>query len=932
MKKLLSIITVLVIVFLSFNIIAVAEEAKNYGQQGYIKFFYDLEIFDAQYNEDDPLTRAELAEILTRLLKYDNSLDSMRGVSYKDVSVDYYASKSINFMNVMGIMNGKGVDMFYPEDDVTLGEAAASIVRLLGYSAKAATTGGYAAGYILTANDLGALRGVPDELCKDYLGAGALARMLFNVLEVNMVTGYIHDGERVENVGNITLLKDYLELEKGYGLLSGVNNLFLVGNTNEMLPDNEVRIGNERYITNNSDIKKYFGCYIDFYYKKELTQTAPVIYSAFVNNNVEEVRINGSDIKKADNTSIEYLNSDSDKKVNYKIKTGAVVLYNGKVISKMDNQYVPKNGYIKLISNFGSGYDVIIIFDYQSFVVKSQRNGKIYFEYGNTCNGNNSIDLGAQDVTSYITYENKVISPTDIRPGDAVSIASYGNNYYVEVSRKQIKGVLRSREDSPLRFYIKGEPYEVNDKFYTLTENNADGTSKLELGISTTFYLDVMNKIIGMDFVKSGMIYGYLQGVLSEGVFDSNVKVRIFDSQTSEFTEYNIPEKCYLNGKRVDSSVVYNALVSFINNSNAVTNYDDGEPGEGDTGNLLAFQPSLTKYQHDGQGNITHIVTDVRVVSTSADKQLEVSDDYILISGKYGGRQWLYDWRYFSSWASDLGTIYCDNVGVIKIPVSGDEEEFKAGNSTNNLPTVMDESINVIIYDLDFESGVPGYIAHISTGATAVSASGKMYGVVSVSKGIDCAYIETYDALGNAVILETTDDNDLINTCSAFEEGDIIQCSMDGSGKVGRVEKLFSYYDTNFDLDFYTKADTDDTTYNFYERLSSGSTQAGYSLFLSKVNKVKTDGNFSVINFNLIDNGTPGHENIHPGTGVNLVQELETTSVLIYDGKNYYKGTAEDIEAGDYVLGISYGRARIYSAVVFKDAQYAHEFHICKLF
>lgn len=911
MKRLLSLITAVILAFSCVNIAAAENNEKiSYGQEKYIKFFADLEIFDTEYAEDDSVSRAELAEILTRLLKYDGSLDTLRGVVYNDVDVDYSSSKAINFMNVTGIMNGKSDHMFYPDDDITLGEASAAIVRMLGYSAKANVSGGYATGYTVAARSLGAMKGVPNELCGEYLGAGALARMLYNVLEVKMVSAYISGGEKVESLSDLTLLSDYLELEKGYGMVTGIKNMFLTGTSSYMLSDNEVKIGNEKYITDLSDMNSFFGYYVDFYYREEDDATSPVIYSAFKKSSTDELKIQSDDIKSADSGSISYREDGKNKDTSVKIASGAIVLYNGEIVSKMDKKYIPTNGYVRLIASQGSGYDVIVIFDYQSFVVKSQRDGKISFEYGNKYNNASSVDLGDSDVNAYVTYEGSAVSPQSIMSGDVVSIASSGNNYYVEISRKTLKGVLRSIQSSPFRIYIKGEPYKVDEEFYKLTESGADGTEKLEIGLSTTWYFDVMDKIVGMETTSNTMIYGYLSGVIGDE-FGDKVWARIYDDEKKDFAVFNIPEKMYLNGIRTDASAVLSALKTFLAEREAATKIASDNT-------LTAIQPPIVKYMQDGSGTLTHIVTDMKIVQSTEDKYIPISDDYIILSAPYSDKVWQHTYKYFTTYLSSSGHIYGNGVKALQVPQSGEEKDFKSGEIYDLLPHTDNKTRPVIFYDLDFEFGVPGYMVYIIKESGSSVKVDHFYGAVNVSKGVECAYIEAYNSSGMSVTLETTDDDEVINAALKLSEGDLFQITTGSDGRVGAIEKFISYFEPGFDMDFYTKT-SGTSDYNAYDRLMKN-TQGSTGMLFAKVNKAKNTVAGDIINFNLIDEDS---------SKVNLVRKFSTSvkTILIYDGKSYSKGTVEDIEQGDYICGITYS-GTLDAVVVFKDSEHYQEFHV----
>ena len=914
MKKFLSTILAFIMIVSCLSFSSFAAEAdgseKSYNLSKYIKFFYDVGVFNSEYGEAAELTRADYAQILTRLINKDGSLDSYRGIIYKDVSVDYPNSKEINFMNLTNILNGKTADMFYPEDILTLNEAAAGIVRMLGYGTKANATGGFGTGYIRTATDLGALKGVPSELTQSYASAGAVAKMLFNVLETPMVQSYIYNGEKVENISDVTLLKNYLELEKGYGMVTGVDGLLLDGSSNQSLEFNEVLIGNEKYLTSGVDMSEYFGIYIDFYYKKkDENSTSPVIYSVVSKKTSKELVIYGDDIKATDSKSITYLDNEKNKNVTVKLSDGVFILYNGKNVVSMSNDYVPANGYIRLISTSGSSYDLAVIYDYQSFVVMSSARGKISFKYGLKYTDDRNVqhstlDLNDIDLSVVIKKNGKTIKAEDIESDNVVSIASSGNKYFVEVSDKAVKGVIKGTKTSPMRYLVLGEYYEVDSEYLKAVEDPANKLDQLEIGLNSTFYIDFMGKITGTSGGILAYKYAYLHGVSTDGAFYDNVKVKLYAESVGEFEIFDISDKCLLNGQKMDNEDIYNNLVDFIADCESKSNYITAGAYAGQLNN---YQPPLIKFKSKGDV-ITAITTKTyEVVAkdgtpnniTTVSRTMPVSDDYILISSPYTAPNYRKIWQessnFFTSHNSDVGNVFANNVPCIKMPVNKEEELFDTSEEAHDiLPKTDNVGVNVMFYDMDFETGTPKLIAYIVAGVGKnTNIKNMLYCVESVSRGYECAIMELYARTGAKVTLTTNSDDDVIKSALALERGDVIQIATDSKGYVELVCKRFSYNrPADFNKNYYTTSGTDPVTGmdNFYNITGNG-----HCLLLSKFLKYTKTAAGDIAVFNVMN----------PSTGVHMIYRI-SDSVLIYDGNEFYTGTISDIAEGDYVFGVPY--------------------------
>ncbi|WP_258365648.1 S-layer homology domain-containing protein [Aneurinibacillus soli] len=84
---------------------------------------------DGTFRPDNRITRAELAAILSRILTYRG--DAGTSTPYHDINSSYWALHAIAEMSDLKIMVGSPDGNFYPEQPVTRAELAAVIARLL---------------------------------------------------------------------------------------------------------------------------------------------------------------------------------------------------------------------------------------------------------------------------------------------------------------------------------------------------------------------------------------------------------------------------------------------------------------------------------------------------------------------------------------------------------------------------------------------------------------------------------------------------------------------------------------------------------------------------------------------------------------------------------------------------------------------------------
>lgn len=909
MKKFISILAIFTMLF-SLGLTAIASDetdeteltqADKYAADK-IGLLSNLEIFEYEYDVWDSVSRAEYALILAKLLTLDKTLSEEVTSAYSDVEDDDSYAPAINCLKELGIMNGKTATEFYPEDELTLDEAAAGLIRLLGYEQVARAKGGYAGGYKRTAIDLGAMNGVTADMYEEYISAGAVAIMICNLLDTPIVNNFVLENTDISVGANttVTIAKDYLNLLSDKGKVNSYDIIDLYGKRDQALELEYVEINGTKFEYMYDAIPEFLGYDVTYYYKENKGDVPTLVYAS-KNSSAKEITVFSDEISAASSSHIEYKDSKNKRKT-YKLQN-AIVLYNGYAVPKMEESYVPKNGYIKMISNNGSSYDVLMIFDYESFVVKSNLEGIVGFQYGAMLNGENSVDLSGEKIMASVRKDGEIVGYDAISKGQAISIAYNPNvGYFAELSGNTVDGVVdSSKEDPDYTLEISGNEYKVNPSFLNLINNGAVGTSPVQVGKKHSFIIDFLGKIVGMTEVESVVHYGYIKGIKRTDKLSDEILARIFSKESEGWKDYSFDPKCKLNGKKATTDEIVTAVKDYIAAMAAKTvpNADGSYSDD-------SYYTPIVKFKVSSDGLITNIVTDY----IEGHHPEEIDENKIVISSGYRWGYYVgtsgYIFRSYT-FGPGLGSIYAKYGNCMLVPMNEEEEQFKADSADNIFPRSDQTATRRLIYDLD-EFGIPGCVVRVVEEAgTKVKGNAVMYAVDSVSKGVDGKILNIYSDGGALEKLSTVDDTDLMNFCDTLKQGDIIQVTTNTKGEVIAAKIVLPYNSDEYDPSLYIKGG------DVYTRCLTESSNSGIAF--SRFDKSKNTVEGTVFTFK---------------TNISTLNHLllkKVVPVLIYDGEKFITGSVDDLVEGD-VITCRLWVGEVWSIICYRNSNYTtEEFH-----
>lgn len=129
------------------------------------------------FNPYKPVTRAEMATIICRMLNETENLPS--STAFTDVPVGHWANVYVGKAAELGIVSGYGGGRFGPSDPVTYEQAVTMVIRVIGEGDAAVEYGGYPDGFLAVAKENSLLDGILAEK-GEPLSRADIALLLYN--------------------------------------------------------------------------------------------------------------------------------------------------------------------------------------------------------------------------------------------------------------------------------------------------------------------------------------------------------------------------------------------------------------------------------------------------------------------------------------------------------------------------------------------------------------------------------------------------------------------------------------------------------------------------------------------------------------------------------------------------------------------------------
>lgn len=556
LKRIISGILCVVMLCAAMPIIAAEaeEQATVYGTGTPLGLLNALGI--TEYEEDAlsaDLTRADFYALAAVAGGYGEA--SLTAGRFSDVDSNTANAEYIEALVNAGIISANAMGKIFPDGGITLSEASAVMVKILGYSLKAEDKGGYPAGYKKVALDLELYDGLDGVGDQTVLNTGMAVQLVYNALNSTVMSNKTYTSKYVMTEGG-SLMYSVFGVRHINDVLKAVDISRITGEND--VDAFHIEIGETQLESRAvENVYSYLGYDVDVFYKERTNQLYDkIIYMAKTKDN-QETEIDIEDIVSVDGGAVQYTDDESNKTRKASYVNGIPVIYNGVSTGQSFTKALinGKLGKIRLLDNDGCGSaDVVFVDAYVNYVA-SYADGKDYVMY-NMYDTTDTIKLDTEADDPYtIIYKSNGEEGTisNIKKDMVVSVYQSASDAYQQyirayVNGNVVEGIVSVVKDNNKYVTVGETEYRVNAECMKRDKKFITPGSNVKL------YLDVAGRVARITQGSStSMQYAYIMGARFDGSFEKEVYLKLFTID-GEFIEETCTSKFMLDGVRVKNT------------------------------------------------------------------------------------------------------------------------------------------------------------------------------------------------------------------------------------------------------------------------------------------------------------------------------------------------------------------------------------------
>ena len=238
------------------------------------------------------------------------------------------------------------------------------------------TGGGYPAGYLACANDIGLSKGVVLSYTEP-LKWGELVKLLSNALDIPLVDLIaVGENEKYQINPDVTLLTKYMKMQRAKGVVTANDLAGIQGN--DAAPEGKISIDGIFYTPRSLKDRNLLGLQVSYIYKLDDDLEAHQIVS-IVERNTKKMTVESSQYSRLVGNTVYFYRDDASSEQRVTFDVTADIIYNGeRAVYSQELFDKVKTGTYEFISTTNSSYDLVIIRDYRVMTVgQIDRNNKI---------------------------------------------------------------------------------------------------------------------------------------------------------------------------------------------------------------------------------------------------------------------------------------------------------------------------------------------------------------------------------------------------------------------------------------------------------------------------------------------------------------------------------------------------------------------------
>ena len=562
------------------------------------------------FDEHKAVTRGELAEIIVNLANASGAKSYTQ--YFTDVNNDNEYASSISILAAMKIVSGTGNSEFKPEQNATYEQAIKMIVYTLGYKQVAEQSANSMSECIRIASELNITKGISAKNT-DTLTKGIILNLCYNALDSEVLIQKNRGYERGD-----TLLKEKFKIDKLKGIIS--TNYKTSLNSSEVTASKEyIKINGDYYKDVTNSAADMLGMQVQIYYREENGDNVIVAIFATNQNQIIEIESQNlcSDSKQYDYNTVIYTN-ETNKEQKIKLDSNADIIYNGRAYLDFTLDLLkPSTGKMRFIDNNKDGKaDVVLITEYDNYVVKSISEETVYDKYGKY------LSLKDADIIEIEGMYGSSMNIGQIVEWNVLSVAKSKDGKVIKIIslNDPVIGPIQSinSSDNRIKITIDGDVFMVADSYLKALSDKEPESKEFEVGRRGTFYLDKDEKIAAVLYDDANE---WQYGFLFNAVVDENTEESFFKimSDHTGAKNYDGADKI-----KIDGIICKN--VEKIKENLGIADEK--------------FEPKLIKFSMDGEGKISGIDTDRRTSKETEDTLIKAADKeeqyWSIRTGRFG--------------------------------------------------------------------------------------------------------------------------------------------------------------------------------------------------------------------------------------------------------------------------------------------------------
>ncbi len=738
----------------------------------------------------DAVSRAEFTAWAVRAMGMNVSAGGTGKSGFADVPDAHPYAGVVEQARQLGLIDGNGNTLFYPDNKISYQEAAKILVNVTGYHRKLSDR--TQSSYMAMANQLGIMRATGSPNYAMAARRDVLYKMIENALDVDVLkqTGFGSE-VRFESQKGQTVMSEYLKVGKYKGVVTATPYTTYNGPSN--LQNNQMEINSATYTVsiNRATVENLLGHQVIYYVDiADPSEDYPTIL--LLRDNMPEGRVitvNAEDIKSdtTPKTLYYYTYSDSGaaRSESAAIEENANVIYNGVYFGKahmlQDSDMQPAMGSVTLVDTDGSGrYDLVKINNILTIVVESanstERTVSDYYKRA-TLKIDDSAEVRILKAGREITFD-------ELKAWDVLAVKEdrEKTTVEIEVTSSRVNGTVKAIGDDTIT--VDEQELELAESLKTFLEQTGEAKYQVSLGDSGSFYLDADGKIAAIDAGgKSGTggNYGYLIKWGMGSGLSTKCQMKVL-TKSNEIVTLDAAEKLTIDGVSGQNGTALNAQFNKLENARPAGSY---------SGTEATITAAYTKqnyvivYKTNEAGLVTEVDT---VIDNPAERGLGLTIDYPAANKRYkSGYK-------FSGKTAINNFNYSASTVMFNIPMeeNADEKSYTAVNDFTH-----DQFFDVAAYDringqvsvvCNFKSSGGGSSNELSTNVNTLNTVGIVQKVTKTAGEDNETATKVYLVNGGKETSYTFVPDKII---PELKFGDVIVYNSDSLGRIDAMKILF---------------------------------------------------------------------------------------------------------------------------------------------